>query len=95
MPWQKRAECIRQLIDAGLVDRIFLSHDVVLGAALLPVEGQGEREKNNPDGMLFNTRRLIPWLQQNGVSDRGDSRHDSGESASLLRDRTVVVSREF
>jgi len=68
--WQKRAECIRQLIDAGFVDRLFLSNDVVLGAALLPAEGQGEREKNNPDGMLFNSRRLIPWLKGNGLSDR-------------------------
>ena len=68
--WQKRAECIRQLIDAGLGDRIFLSQDVVLGAALLPAEGQGEREKNNPDGMRFNARRLIPWLRQTGVTKR-------------------------
>ncbi|HET9473714.1 MAG TPA: phosphotriesterase-related protein [Steroidobacteraceae bacterium] len=68
VPWQKRAECIKQLIDAGLVNQIFLSNDVVLGAALLPVEGQGEREKNNPDGMLFSSRRLIPWLRENGVS---------------------------
>ena len=70
VPWHKRAECIKQLIGAGLVDKIFLSNDVVLGAALLPIEGQGEREKNNPDGMLFNTRRLMPWLKENGVSDR-------------------------
>ena len=69
VPWQKRAECIRQLIDAGLVHRIFLSHDVVLGAALLPVEGQEERERNNPEGMLFNSRRLIPWLKEHGVSE--------------------------
>ena len=47
-----------QLIDAGFVDRLFLSNDAVLGAALLPAEGQGDREKNNPDGILFNSRRL-------------------------------------
>ena len=70
VPWQRRAECIKQLIDAGFVDKLFLSNDVVLGAALLPAEGQGDREKNNPDGMLFNSRRLIPWLKENGVSDR-------------------------
>jgi phosphotriesterase-related protein len=70
VPWQKRAEIIRRLIDAGLGDRIFLSQDVVLGAALLPAEGQGEREKNNPDGMRFNARKLIPWLRQTGVTQR-------------------------
>lgn len=70
VPWQKRAECIRQLVDAGFADRLFLSQDVVLGAALLPPEGQGDREKNNPDGMRFNARRLIPWLKQAGVPER-------------------------
>ena len=69
VPWQKRAECIRQLVDAGFADRLFLSQDVVLGAALLPPEGQGDREKNNPDGMRFNARRLIPWLKQAGVPE--------------------------
>ena len=68
--WQKRAECIKHLVDAGFVDRIFLSHDAVLGAALLPAEAQGDRERNNPDGMLFNSRKLIPHLKQIGVSER-------------------------
>ena len=68
--WQKRAACIKQLIDAGFVDRILLSQDMVLGISLLPTAGQGEREIHNPDGMLFNTRRLFPWLKENGVPER-------------------------
>jgi phosphotriesterase-related protein len=68
--WQTRATHVRQLIDAGFADRIFLSQDSVLGNALLPLEAQGERETNNPDGMFFNTRKLIPHLKRLGVSDR-------------------------
>jgi phosphotriesterase-related protein len=70
VPWQKRAGCIKQLVDAGFADRIFLSQDVVLAASQLPAEAQGDREKNNPDGMLFNTRKLIPHLKQIGISER-------------------------
>lgn len=62
VPWQKRAEYIKQLVDAGFVARIFLSNDWVFGDI--------EREQLNPDGMLFNTRRTIPHLKQIGVSPR-------------------------
>ena len=67
VPWKTRAEIIRKLIDAGLGDRMVLSQDVVLGTAMLPVEFQGEREKNNPDGMSFTLRGLIPYLEEIGV----------------------------
>jgi phosphotriesterase-related protein len=60
--WQKRADCIKQLIDAGFVDRIFLSNDWV--------HGDTEREKINPDGMLFTIRKTIPYLKEIGVSDQ-------------------------
>jgi phosphotriesterase-related protein len=62
VPWQRRAEYIKELIDAGFVDRMFLSNDWVLGDT--------EREELNPDGMLFNTRKTIPYLRQIGVSQR-------------------------
>jgi len=62
VPWQSRAKYIRQLIDAGYVDKMFLSNDWVLGDL--------EREKLNPDGMLFNTRKTIPYLKETGVSRR-------------------------
>jgi phosphotriesterase-related protein len=57
--WQKRAGYVKQLIDAGFGDKIFLSNDWEL-----------EREKINPDAFLFNTRRTIPYLTQLGVSQR-------------------------
>jgi phosphotriesterase-related protein len=60
LPWQKRADCIKQLVDAGFVDKIFLSNDWV--------HGDVEREKVNPDGMLFTLRKTIPYLRQIGVS---------------------------
>jgi phosphotriesterase-related protein len=62
VPWQKRAEYIKQLVDAGFVAQLFLSNDWVFGDL--------EREQLNPDGMLFNTRKTIPYLKQIGVSQR-------------------------
>jgi phosphotriesterase-related protein len=59
VPWQKRAGYVKQLIDAGFGDKIFLSNDWEL-----------DREKINPDGLLFNTRKTIPYLTQLGVSQR-------------------------
>lgn len=60
--WHARAEYIKQLIDAGYVTKLFLSNDWVFGDT--------EREQLNPDGMLFNTRKTIPYLKQIGVSQR-------------------------
>jgi phosphotriesterase-related protein len=62
LPWQKRAGCIKLLIDAGFVDKIFLSNDWV--------HGDVEREQVNPDGMLFTIRKTIPYLKQIGVTDQ-------------------------
>src|SRR5688572_22624139 len=62
LPWQRRVDCIKQLVDAGFVDRLFLSNDWVFGDV--------EREKVNPDGLLYTTRRTIPYLKQIGVSQR-------------------------
>lgn len=62
LPWQKRADCIKQLIDAGFADKIFLSNDWV--------HGDVDRERVNPDGMLFTIRRTIPYLKSLGVSQQ-------------------------
>lgn len=58
VPWKKRAGYVKQLIDAGFGDKIFLSNDWEL-----------EREEFNPDGFLFNTRNTIPYLKQLGVTE--------------------------
>lgn len=62
VPWQRRVEYIKQLVDAGFAGRLFLSNDWVLGDV--------EREQLNPDGMLFNTRKTLPYLRRIGVSQR-------------------------
>jgi phosphotriesterase-related protein len=69
--FERRAECIKLLIDAGFADKIFLSSDSELGGVLLPKETRDWRENiDPPDGMLFSTRKLIPYLKQIGISDR-------------------------
>jgi len=60
VPWQRRADAIKKLVDQGFGDRIFLSNDWVYGDA--------ERAQENPDGLLFNTRKTIPYLKSIGVS---------------------------
>jgi len=62
LPWQKRVESVKRLIDAGFVDKMFFSNDWV--------HGDIEREKVNPDGMLFTIRKTIPYLKQLGVSEQ-------------------------
>jgi phosphotriesterase-related protein len=62
LPWQKRVESVKRLIDAGFVDKIFFSNDWV--------HGDVERETVNPDGMLFTIRKTIPYLRQLGVSEQ-------------------------
>lgn len=70
-PFERRAECIKQLIDAGFADKIFLSQDAEFAGSLLPAGAREWRETiDPPDGMLFTTRKLIPHLKQMGVSDR-------------------------
>jgi phosphotriesterase-related protein len=61
LPWQKRVESVKRLIDAGFVDQLFFSNDWV--------HGDVERDKVNPDGMLFTLRKTIPYLKQLGVSE--------------------------
>jgi phosphotriesterase-related protein len=62
LPWQKRVESVKRLIDAGFVDKLLFSNDWV--------HGDVERERVNPEGMLFTIRKAIPYLNQLGVSDR-------------------------
>lgn len=69
--FERRAECIKLLIDAGFADKIFLSQDVEFGGSLLPEEAKEWREKIDPtDGLLFTKRKMIPYLTQLGVSQR-------------------------
>ena len=62
LSWQRRVECIKQLIEAGFVNQLFLSNDWVFGDV--------ERDKVNPDGLLYTIRKTIPYLKQIGVSQQ-------------------------
>ena len=69
--FERRAECIKLLVDAGFADKIFISQDSEFGGSLLPEEARDWREKIDPqEGLLFTTRRMIPYLRQLGVSER-------------------------
>ena len=69
--FQRRAECIKLLIDAGFANKIFLSQDTEFGGSLLPADVKDFRSKLDPsEGLLFTVRTLIPYLKQIGVSER-------------------------
>jgi len=68
--FERRVECIKLLVDAGFAGKVFLSQDSEFGGSLLPEATKEWRETiDPPDGMLFTTRKLIPYLKQIGVSD--------------------------
>ena len=69
--FERRAECIRRLIDAGFAERLFISQDVEFGGTLLPDAVKDFRSRLDPvEGVLFTTRRLIPYLRGIGVSEQ-------------------------
>ena len=69
--FERRAECIKLLVEAGFADKIFLSQDCEFGGSLLPEDAKDWRDKlDPPDGLLFATRKLVPYLKQIGVSDQ-------------------------
>jgi phosphotriesterase-related protein len=69
--FERRAECIKLLIAAGFATKLFLSQDSELGGSLLPEGAKEWRDKIDPqEGMLFEKRKLIPYLKRIGISDR-------------------------
>jgi phosphotriesterase-related protein len=69
LSWRERTECIAKLIEAGFTERIFLSNDWFFGASLAVSGAMEMMDGANPDGILFNVRKTIPYLKQLGVSD--------------------------
>jgi phosphotriesterase-related protein len=59
VPFPMHVEYIKTLVAEGFGDRILIGTDWELG----------ERELLNPDGLLFVTRRTIPYLIQLGVAE--------------------------
>ena len=70
LSFERRTECIKRLVEAGFADKIFLSLDSEFGGSLLPEELRDWREKiDPPEGMLFTTGKLIPYLKGVGMSE--------------------------
>jgi phosphotriesterase-related protein len=70
LSWQQRARCVKKLIDAGFGKQIFLSNDWYFGISIAPTGFMKEKEKMNPDGILFSTRKVVPYLKHIGVSEQ-------------------------
>ena len=69
--FERRVECVKMIIDAGFVDKLFLSSDSMFGGSLLPEETREWRENLDPaEGMLFVAHRLLPRLRELGVSSQ-------------------------
>jgi phosphotriesterase-related protein len=58
---QARGEIIVRLIEAGYASQIVLSNDWVLG--------DSDRDKVNPDGLLYTLRKTLPYLRARGVTE--------------------------
>ena len=69
LSWQQRAKSIKGLIDAGFSNKIFLSNDWYFDTSLAHTGFMDTKERINPDGILFNNRKTIPYLKENGVTD--------------------------
>jgi predicted metal-dependent phosphotriesterase family hydrolase len=70
LSWRQRADCIKGLADAGFASKIFLSNDWYFGISIAGTGTMEAKDKENPDGLLFNTRKTIPYLEQIGVTDQ-------------------------
>jgi phosphotriesterase-related protein len=70
LSWQQRAETVKKLIDAGFCHKIFLSNDWYFGISIARAGAMEAKEKLNPDGMLFTSRKVIPYLKHIGVAEQ-------------------------
>ena len=70
LSWQQRAQCMKALIDAGFCNQLFLSNDWYFGISIAKTGVMEAKEKVNPDGILFDNRKTIPYLKQIGVTEQ-------------------------
>jgi phosphotriesterase-related protein len=70
LSYQERAQCVKKLVDAGFGNHLFLSNDWYFGASVFATGAMDANEKANPDGMLFTTRKVIPYLKQIGITEQ-------------------------
>ena len=66
--WQERTRVVKELMDAGRSGRIMLSHDHTVFHGIISAEAAKMRRRDNPDGFLFISRNVLPYLKELGVS---------------------------
>lgn len=107
LSWQQRAQSVKSLIDAGYVKQLFLSNDWYFGISIAGTGAMEVLEKRNPDGMLFNTRWIIPYLKKLGVSEQairtitvenprhffGNDHSDGAPLISSIGARSTVIAQ--
>lgn len=83
LSWDRRYAQIKNLVDAGMAGRIMLGNDHSIAMSLQPTSADRLRVAQNPDGILFVSRKAIPALRKIGVSEQA------------IRTMTVDVPRRF
>jgi phosphotriesterase-related protein len=83
LTFDQRMAAIKDLVDAGFAERVQLGSDHSLGMALQPTAANAARLAQNPDGILFVTRKVVPALKAIGLSEQA------------IRTMTVDAPRRF
>ena len=65
--WPERTRVVKELVDAGRSDRIMLSHDHTVFHGIISAEAAATRQRDNPDGYLFISRHVLPYLEELGA----------------------------
>ena len=70
-PWREKSDMIKRLLDAGFARNLMLSHDWSIKRH--PDDSWGATEEIhaqvNPDDYAFVSRRVIPYLREQGVEE--------------------------
>jgi len=83
LAWTERYAQIKALVDAGHAERMMLGNDHSIAMSLQPTAADRLRLAQNPDGILFVSRKALPALRQIGVSEQA------------IRTMTVEAPRRF
>ncbi|MBI2187689.1 MAG: hypothetical protein HYU37_11330 [Acidobacteria bacterium] len=83
LTWEQRYAQIKTLVDAGFAPRLMLGNDHSIAMSLQPTAADRLRLAQNPDGVLFVSRKALPALRKAGVSEEA------------IRTMTVEAPRRF
>ncbi len=61
---------VKAHVDAGWPERIMLGNDWLFAATLFPTAALPDKLAQNPDGVLFVTRKALPALRGLGVTEQ-------------------------